>query len=401
MELKHYYALLRFALGFTQLTEEDEQWLKQVDWTDALQFAQKQSLVGVMFEGIKRLPQHLSPSRHTLFSWIVQVQAIERQSRLLNLATTTVYQRLKQLNVACCILKGQGNALSYQNPLSRTPGDIDVWVTGRFQEGNNTPTEGGKHQVLRELSREELRAVAKALAQGHGNIGHESINHIEMTVDGIAVELHPTPTVLNSPLHNRRLQRWVRHQAEAQSANMVTLPEYKTPVAIPTREFNLIYQLSHLYHHHLFEGIGLRQFVDYALLLKRKEEGEKRREKTQSANTSSLTTVRPHPITSTLKALNLMGFAGAVMYVLQEVFGLTEEEMIVPVDPKRGRLLLADILQGGNFGYYDDSFTHNALGHNLQRIRRDVRLMRYYPAETLSEPFFRIWHYFWRRSQKK
>ena len=51
-----------------------------------------------------------------------------------------------------------------------------------------------------------------------------------------------------------------------------------------------------------------------------------------------------------LKHLGLWKFAGAVMYVLKEVLGLAEEKMIVPVDEKRGKLLLAEILDGGNFG---------------------------------------------------
>ena len=51
-----------------------------------------------------------------------------------------------------------------------------------------------------------------------------------------------------------------------------------------------------------------------------------------------------------LKYLELWKFAGAVMYVLKEVLGLAEDKMIVPMDEKRGRLLLAEILDGGNFG---------------------------------------------------
>ena len=36
------------------------------------------------------------------------------------------------------------------------------------------------------------------------------------------------------------------------------------------------------------------------------------------------------------------------------------------------------------------------LGYNLQWVYRDMRLVRYFPAEALSEPFFRVWHFFWR-----
>ena len=50
-----------------------------------------------------------------------------------------------------------------------------------------------------------------------------------------------------------------------------------------------------------------------------------------------------------LKYLGLWKFAGAVMYVLHEALGLSGEKMIAPMDEKRGKLLLAEILNGGNF----------------------------------------------------
>ena len=383
MELKHYFFLLRFALGFASLSKEDEEWLKCVVWAKVLKFAQKQALVGVMFEGIQRLPKELSPKGPVLLAWIAQAQMIERQSRKLNAATATVYRRIKELGAECSILKGQGNALLYQNPLSRTPGDIDIWsATHPSPEG-----------------RASLRKLAAALAKGHGTIGHESYNHIEMTIDDIPVELHPTPAILNCPIHNRRLQRWLEENAKAQCENMVELPDDCGQIAVPTCEFNIVYQLLHLYHHHLFEGIGLRQFVDYALLLKRREEGGERRENALNLN-SELCSPERQQRTSNIKTLNLIDFAGAVMYVLQEVFGLPDDQLLVPIDKKRGQLLLADILHGGNFGHYDNTFAKNALGHNLQRIWRDIRLMRYYPTETLSEPFFRLWHWAWRKRQR-
>ena len=66
-----------------------------------------------------------------------------------------------------------------------------------------------------------------------------------------------------------------------------------------------------------------------------------------------------------LNYLGLWKFAGAVMYVLKEVLGLAEDKMIVPMDEKRGRLLLAEILDGGNFGRHFTKyagFTHQSMG---------------------------------------
>ena len=63
-------------------------------------------------------------------------------------------------------------------------------------------------------------------------------------------------------------------------------------------------------------------------------------------------------LTKELKHLGLWKFAGAVMYVLHEVLGLPEEKMIAPKDEKRGKLLLAEILNGGNFGKHFTKYGH-------------------------------------------
>ena len=103
-----------------------------------------------------------------------------------------------------------------------------------------------------------------------------------------------------------------------------------------------------------------------------------------------------------LKWLGLGEFAGAVMYVLREVMGLDEKRMICAPDERRGRLLLEEIMAGGNFGHYDtrNHFGQGALWHNIQRFRRDWRMLRFYPSEALSEPLFRACHFLWRWKQK-
>lgn len=83
---------------------------------------------------------------------------------------------------------------------------------------------------------------------------------------------------------------------------------------------------------------------------------------------------------------------------LHKVMGMTEDKMIAPMDVKRGKMLLDDILNRGNFGHYGKQ---HVLGHNLLRLYRDARLLRYYPAEALSEPIFRTWHFLWRMKNKK
>lgn len=361
-----YLRFVQFSLG---LCEGEEflsgKALEGIDWDDFHKFARKQTLTGVVFEGIKRLPREFAPRQDLLMAWLGESQGIRVRNRLMNAATAQVYDRIKEEGYRCCILKGQGNALMYPDIYSRTPGDVDVWVNAR---------------------REATRRLAHSLAKGNGSIGEESLNHIEMTLDGVAVELHSTPAILNHPLYNRRLQRWLQRNADLQCSNIVALPDGAGEIAVPTATFNLIYQLFHLYHHYFYEGVGLRQVVDYLLILK-----DLNIERLKDDGNIDI-------LRRKLKWLGLWKFAGAMMWVLHETLGLEGEMMIAPVDGKRGKLLLDEILKGGNFGQHGkrQPFGGGAAGHNVQRFCRDLRLLRHYPAEALSEPLFRAGHYCWR-----
>ena len=99
------------------------------------------------------------------------------------------------------------------------------------------------------------------------------------------------------------------------------------------------------------------------------------------------------------KELGLWKFAGAIMYIMQEVFGMPASWLIVPPNEKYGKFVLNEVLEAGNFGKHDERnrFGKSKLGHNLQRVYRDMRLVRYFPAEALSEPIFRVWHFLWRK----
>lgn len=372
-----YFRFIQFSLGIYEGKEFlDGSALKDFDWSAFYGFAKKQTLVGVVFDGIRKLPKGYAPSFHLLMQWVAVSQKIKQSNNVLNEATVAIYNMVKAAGFHCCILKGQGNAVMYPDPTARIPGDVDVWV---------------------DASREEIRALASSLAQKtNGNVDDEGLNHIGLTMNGITVELHFTPGFMANFVYNRRLQRWLKQNVGLQCSNMVELPNGAGIAAIPTHSFNIVYQLYHLYHHYFYEGVGLRQVLDYYFVLVKSETGRD----------SSV-------LERELKHLGMWKFAGAMMFVLNHVMGLEESKMIAPVDRGRGQMLLDDILNGGNFGHYDErhawgrdsydgkGFKHGALGHNLLRLYRDLRLLKFYPAEALSEPVFRVWHYFWRMKNNK
>ncbi|MCW4074999.1 nucleotidyltransferase family protein [Segatella copri] len=343
-----------------------------MDWQNLYSFASKQAILGLCFNGIKRLgeeyPEELKQNpigRELLMTWMGKAQQIRRQNMKVNLVASKLYSMLRGDGLRCCILKGQGNALMYPNPYSRTPGDMDVWVNA---------------------SREQITEYAKKYFEIGEDIRY---HHLETSLDGVPVELHFFPCIMNNPVYNARLQKWFKRNADLQCSNIVSLPDGIGEIAIPTTAFNVVYQLTHLYHHFFDEGIGMRQIIDYYYVVSM-----------LNVNCEMLTW-----LPKDLKHLGLWKFARAVMYVLHEALGLSEEKMIAPMDEKRGKLLLSEILNGGNFGKHFTKyggFTHQSMGKKyFLKIWRNMHFVRFYPAEALSEPIFRTWHFFWRLKHRR
>ena len=222
----------------------------KIDWRQLYTFASRQVLLGFCFDGIERLTKEFSEElkqnsieRDLLMTWMGAAQQIRRQNMKVNVVASKLYSILREDGLRCCILKGQGNALMYPNSYSRTPGDIDAWVNA---------------------SREDITDYAKT----HFEIGDDiRFHHLETSFDGVPVELHFFPGIMNNPIYNARLQKWFKRNADLQCSNVVSLPDGIGEIAIPTTAFNVVYQLTHLYHHFFDEGIGMRQIIDYFLVV--------------------------------------------------------------------------------------------------------------------------------------
>ena len=437
---KIFFDFLRFCIGSG---DEIPDSLKEVDWKELYAIAKKQCLVGILFDGIKKLPaEYVGMKKELLLQWMAESQMLEKANVRLNDAAIQVSEWFRKKGFRTCILKGQGNALMYPNPYSRTPGDIDIWV------------EGGDKRVI-----SFVRSISP----------HEKAcyHHIEFpSYKGVEVEVHYRPSFLLCFWHDRKLQKYYERVKEEQFSHRVMLGE-QGEIAIPTAKFNLIFQLTHILSHLMNEGIGLRQLVDYYYVLcdfykvyqnfsnpsvslskgsstfspspsssgsgdvtapsrcsepLRSKDGGPSKVSPNCAgwdrrdaigDMTSATAARSSfaanssaaidRVQKELKEVGLWKFAGGIMYIMQEVFGMPASRLIVPPNEKYGKFVLNEVLEAGNFGRHDarNRFGRSQLGHNLQRVYRDMRLLKFFPAEALCEPLFRTWHFFWRLKYKK
>lgn len=359
-----FFELIQVALGervsLSHSPSSDE-------WGELYAMAKKQSLVGVCFAGVQRTlsnsplkgedPSIIGMPEMLYLTWMGMAAKIQQRNEVVNRQCVELQAKLYADGFRSCVLKGQGVATHHGEQLRnlRQSGDIDVWI------------EGG------------VKATVK-LADSLGHKADVTEQHVDLVMfQHTEVEAHFIPTMLRDPFANRRLQRWIEEQAPTQFEH-----ENEAGLCVPTTEFNLVYLLIHIYRHLFGEGVGLRQVMDYYFVLRTVQEVQKQEE-----------------VREVLKSLGLMDFAGGLMYVMHEVFGLQREEMLCGPNERHGRFLLNEIMLSGNMGHYDERTKNADRSTRWKRFwlmnKHNLRLISYYPGETLWAPFARIKVWAWRK----
>ena len=497
MEEKDYFEFIQVAVGNRKSLSVS---VTDADWHRLFEFCKRQALIGVGFSAVEKLHAMgvVCPAALRM-QWMALALQIEKRNGLLNEQCSQLARKYEHDGLSTCILKGQGNCLNYPEGLRtrRMPGDIDVWVTpiyGRQHETNVCPREDGKGE--RELSQIK-RELKEICPQADGGIaiavqtGKEEVEYVEYhgrkavieyvrmqhrlaesdvspviryhhieapKIDGTEVEVHFRPCYAHSPLRNWRMQRWFKDHADVCMKNKTHMG-----FAVPTASVNVVYQMCHLFSHYFDEGLGLRQLMDYYFALKvwHNDVMECKDLQTQGMWSEGLGTpvMSAQEVMAVLRSFGMGKFAGAVMYVLQEVFEneecrmkneecteaddggerklkrinrelkeigpqaddmgeqqvssigqqlkekcVCEPWMICAPNEREGRKLLEEIMKGGNFGQYDERGKELKNGgmikHGLWKLKRVMRLVRSYPEEALWEPVFRVWHLLWRKIQR-
>ena len=494
-----FFELLQVAIG-------NRQSLSRVptpeDWEEIYEMSKKQSVAGIAFAGVERLPQEQMPPGKRIRQWAVKAEKIREHNVKVSEDCRVISRFFEENGFDCVILKGQGNFAYYPEWLQglRSAGDIDVWCwpkgnandtqseiatkrgyattkTKRPSDYENDSKDNKDNKDNIELARSAFEPASATSDLNLELLNQRSVlnslNHpvravIEFCLSkkrgeyvyyhnldfpvlkATPVEVHYRPTWLYNPFRNRVLQRWFR-QFTVHNSRLASVAPAVRPITqftvydgykIPSVEFNVVFQLLHLYKHIFEEGIGLRQLLDYYFVVQNINDNDTQAEPAtirehgslrygasaydnedkvqgtkykvqecknllnQRAEASDLNPLNPSTIELITK-LGLKEFAGAVMYVMREVFALPEERMLCRPDEKRGRKLLEEIMIGGNFGKFDDrynwaettsgSMDYRGASYAVARLRHNFQFLKDYPSEVLWEPVFRVYHWVWRK----
>lgn len=247
--IEDFFSILQAAIGKSVRLPHS---LSDDEWQEMFELAQKQALLGIAFEGVKKLPQEYWPKGGMVLKWTMATEAIKHRNR----QTTDVCLRLTEImskeGFDICILKGQANHVYYDRlidgvslGMQRVCGDVDAWIW---------PKEKILHPVKSIIDYCQRKNILISLCHLHAEV---------KPIGGVPVEIHFRPSFLNAPWRNRSFQK-VFKVAVFENAKIDDIGIVKKLRV----DYDLIFQMNHIFRHLLDEGVGMRQVLDFYVLLK-------------------------------------------------------------------------------------------------------------------------------------
>ena len=419
-----FFELIQVALGNR---EELSRVPTAKEWSDLYEESGRQAITGVMVAGLEKLKANTNGTNYTnklplelLLQWIGASEQIRLRNVTLTKRCVQLQRKLKELGHESSILKGQGVAMLYDRDkedglgMLRQSGDIDIFVDGGFE---------------------------RALKFAH-DCGQKDVNwdykHLHLKVfPDTEVEVHYRVEVLMNLWKNRKLQKWFEEQTEeifghtdladltdsdigryAQNINKNDIKnstgttditdntendsttnftndtnncsaeiKEKAEMVTPTVEFNVFYILLHIYRHFLYEGVGMRQIMDYYFVLRMVQEFKG---------------LRVKDYVDAVDEFGMTKFAKGLMWVMQKALGMPREWMLWEPDAKEGQYILDEVMAGGNFGHHDQRLKHGGGKWNTvkQVCRHNWHLMSHYPSDVIWAPVWFVWHKCWKMAHR-
>lgn len=221
---------------------------ENVNWEEVYKLAEEQSVIGLVAAGIENLNLNANLNVKVPQEWVLQFVGqtlqIEQRNKAMNAFVAELIVKLRKADIYAILVKGQGIAQSYEKPLWRSCGDVDLFLS-------DVNYEKAKELLL------PLGVITEPEEMGK--------KHFAMSIDGWAVELHGTLHTGLSARVNRTLdeiQNVTFYGGSVSSWNNDGIQVLKL-----SKENEVFYVFAHFLGHFYKGGIGLRQICDWCRLL--------------------------------------------------------------------------------------------------------------------------------------
>lgn len=328
--------------------------MDEIDWDEIYAHAKKQTVVGITFDAINKLPAQFRPPKEIVLQWFSQTRSIEIANRHINAIAKEVVEKYSAAGIDSVLLKGQGLAQHYPNPLHRQPGDIDLYFHEQYDEANK-----------------------QAATWDNTEFKPDTSYHRAFTYKGVCIENH----LVYVDFYNKKNRKaWQEIEKEIPLTKNEHLELDGLKIKVPQPQINVIYVFLHLAHHMLQVGVGLRQVCDWMCLWNAKHHE-----------------VDKELFLMCVDKLRMKRLMTAMAYIAENYLGL--QKGIIPLDTtgkkakKDGEMIIKDIIDSGNFGHETNimkGFKRNKHIGNIKSYllaaKRQMRFMAICPSEVSAYP---------------
>jgi hypothetical protein len=355
MELNHtynaFFSLLRAGLWNR---EPDGQYfpLSPEMWKRIYVLARKQTVSGIIYDGIMKLPADHFPPKNLLLEWTVLVAIVEDRNKRMNQCVGELHTLFDENRITAFLIKGQGVAALYDNPLHRICGDIDWFFPDKenFDRANRLIE---KHRI---------------------KVGRDAGFSTSYVWKGFLIEHHRHLLDIS----NQFLSGYLRRMQQEESAHSVYLNVDGQKIVLPSPVLTHLSVNSHILKHLLAFGISIRQLCDSARVCYAYHNEEERESLKKIYN-----------------KLGIYRWMQLLNYLLVNYLGMPQEYLPFSLTPQqKAGWMMQDILQAGNFGFYGGPFSEETDEPQVKRkhvwLQLLVRFGRYVPYAPSEACWFPI-----------
>ena len=210
------------------------------DWETLLKYAIQQGVSAIVFPAFEFLK--IKPPLRTLLKWFGQVEFIKSNYMIHERGCQQMVALCKDAGANMFVIKGLSLADFYPNPASREFGDLDIFTFN---------TNGSAHESVNRLV--EKKGIKVKCWDKHDVFNYRGV-HIE----------HHSYFVSNKSKSGRRINDYlIRMVLDGNYMNV------KDNLYFPSPDFNAIYLMIHTIEHMSYEGIILKNVLDYGVFLMR------------------------------------------------------------------------------------------------------------------------------------
>ena len=254
-----FLSLLKLGIGTSKASDEECQkllLLPMQEWQEVMALAERQGVLAIAVDDLQVLmeahkgeivAQNENPEKWQL--WLLENIGQLTQYEMMNHQQKKVIVELSEMwaaeGIQMMVFKGQANAALYPKPEHRAVGDIDCWLFGDAEKGDEVAKAHGA-----EVSFDWYR--------------HSKISYKDETIENHRVMSHTRGSKLK-----REMEDDLRFMV---NDSRLPVLEGCGKAVRPSAQFNACFLTYHGLHHFLSEGLRMKQILDWTMFLQKEQD---------------------------------------------------------------------------------------------------------------------------------